>query len=157
MSGPVYLHKVADCALTCISVHGNPVAGGGRMVAVGDVTGCVTLLEVSDNLCTPQPNEKLLLGAFFERESKREENLEKRALALARAAKAAKSAASGEAAQAAPGDEVDAAVADTLKKIDVEFEGLVRGAEEGEAVAAGEAALAADHHDAESKAKEASE
>lgn len=123
-------------------------------MAVGDVTGSVTLLEVSDNLCTNQPNEKLLIGAFFERESKREETLEKRALAMARAAKAAKSQTQAEAVVVNPGDEHDAAVADVLKKIDVEFAGLVRGADEAEAAQAGQAAV---EQETESKAKEEGE
>lgn len=129
-------------------------------MAVGDVSGCVTLLELSDNLCTPQPNEKLLLGAFFERESKREENLEKRALALARAAKAAKSAAATEVPNPnAQSDEADAAVAEQLRKIDVEFAGLVRGADQSEATQAAEQAVGAGATGAleEAKTKEAAE
>lgn len=87
---------------------------------------------MSENLAASQPNEKLLIGAFFERESKREEALEKRALALARAAKAAKSvpgADLGSPVAALVVDEVDAAVADTLKRIDGEFTVLLEGGE----------------------------
>jgi dynein intermediate chain 2 len=131
MSGPVYLHKVSDASLSCISVQGSAQGGGGRLVAVGDVSGSVTQLEVSENLAASQPNEKLLIGAFFERESKREETLEKRAIALARAAKAAKSVPGGAelgSPMAAPVvDEVDAAVADTLKRIDGEFTVMLEG------------------------------
>jgi redox-sensitive bicupin YhaK (pirin superfamily) len=52
---------------------------------VGDALGNVTLLEMSETLAVPHPSEKLAVGLAFERESKREENLEKRALALAHA------------------------------------------------------------------------
>jgi dynein intermediate chain 2 len=125
-STPTYSHKVSDHPLSSISVQGSPQGGGGRLVAVGDVTGTVSLLEVSENLAVVQPNEKLMIGSMFERESKREENLEKRALALARAAKAA----SGKpVAQSEPEvDPREAAMEETLLKVDSDFMAVVRGA-----------------------------
>ena len=53
-------HKVGDHALTSIAIQGN-TQGGGRHVAVGDVNGTVTLLEVSEGLAAPQANEKLAI------------------------------------------------------------------------------------------------
>jgi dynein intermediate chain 2 len=54
-----YSHKVADYPLSSISVQGNPQAGGGRLIAVGDTNGTVSLLEVSENLAVSQANEKV--------------------------------------------------------------------------------------------------
>lgn len=125
-STPTYSHKVSDAALSSISVQGSPQGGGGKLVAVGDVNGTVSLLEVSDNLAQVQPNEKLMMGAMFERESKREENLEKRALALARAAKAASSRKDVPAAEPEV-DPRDAAMEETLKKVDADFLAAIHG------------------------------
>ena len=68
-----YSHKVSDVALTSISIE-----GGGKLVAVGDANGIVSLLEVCDSLAQPQQNEKASVNAIFERETKREKNLEAR-------------------------------------------------------------------------------
>lgn len=65
-------HKVGDQALSSIAVQGSTQSGGGRLVAVGDVNGNVSLLEVCESLAVPQANEKTAIGAMFERESKRE-------------------------------------------------------------------------------------
>lgn len=65
-------HKVGDQALSSIAVQGSTQSGGGRLVAVGDVNGNVSLLEVCESLAVPQSNEKGAIGAMFERESKRE-------------------------------------------------------------------------------------
>jgi hypothetical protein len=59
---------------------------------------------MSDNLAVPESHEKNAIGVMFERESKREENLEKRALALARAARAAASKREGAAASPTAGE-----------------------------------------------------
>jgi len=48
-----YSHKVSDAALSCISVEGN-TQGGGKLVAVGDANGTVSMLEVCDSLAQPQ-------------------------------------------------------------------------------------------------------
>jgi dynein intermediate chain 2 len=73
-----YSHKVSDAALTSISIEGN-TQNGGKLVAVGDANGLVSLLEVCDSLALPQHNEKALVNTIFERETKREKNLEGRA------------------------------------------------------------------------------
>jgi len=63
--------KVSDAALTSLSVQQS-----GGLMAVGDSDGVVTLLQVCDSLQQMQPNEKNMIGAMFDRESKREKNLE---------------------------------------------------------------------------------
>jgi dynein intermediate chain 2 len=54
-----YSHKVADHPLSSISVQGTAQSGGGRLIAVGDVNGTVSLLEVSENLAVPPASEKV--------------------------------------------------------------------------------------------------
>jgi len=91
-NSPAYSHKVSNVPLSTVGVQ----PAGGRHIAVGDVTGTVSLLEMSENLSVPPHSEKMAMGLSFERESKREENLEKRALALARARKAVTGGGGGE-------------------------------------------------------------
>jgi dynein intermediate chain 2 len=63
--------KVTDSALTSLSVQ-----NGGQFAAVGDSEGVITLLQLCDGLVQPMPNEKNMIGQLFEREQKREKNLE---------------------------------------------------------------------------------
>lgn len=79
-----YSHKIGNSALSAIGIEGNAL-GGGKLVAVGDVDGSVSLLEVSDCLATPQAHEKSRISNLFERESKREKNLEAREREMKRA------------------------------------------------------------------------
>lgn len=79
-----YSHKISDAALSCISVEGN-TQGGGKLVAVGDANGTVSMLEVCDSLAKPQQNEKSTVNAIFERETKKEKNLEVREREVRRA------------------------------------------------------------------------
>jgi len=72
-----YRHKVSDAALSAVSVQGNTQSGG-KLVAVGDINGTVSLLEVCNSLSKLQPNEKASLGSMFDREARREKNLEVR-------------------------------------------------------------------------------
>lgn len=72
-----YSHKVSDASLTSISIEGS-TQGGGKLVAAGDANGIVSLLEVCDSLVQPEHNEKVSVNAIFERETKREKNLEAR-------------------------------------------------------------------------------
>lgn len=65
--------------LSSISIQGSSQSQlGGKLIAVGDVTGTVTLLELCDSLATPQLNERKAIDAMFEREIKQEKNLEAR-------------------------------------------------------------------------------
>jgi dynein intermediate chain 2 len=63
--------KVTDSALTSLSVQ-----NGGQFAAVGDSEGVITLLQLCEGLVQPMPNEKNMIGQIFEREQKREKNLE---------------------------------------------------------------------------------
>lgn len=70
-----YSHKVGNEALSTIRVKGGSIQGsGGKLVAVGDVEGTVSLLELCDSLAVQQPNEKAAIGNMLEREMKREKN-----------------------------------------------------------------------------------
>jgi dynein intermediate chain 2 len=69
--------QVTDKALTSINVQDT-----GRLVTVGAADGSTTLLELCEGLVVPQPNEKQGVGQMFERETKREKNLELRAREL---------------------------------------------------------------------------
>jgi dynein intermediate chain 2 len=56
-----YSHKVGDSMLSSISVHGGSGGAhgyGGRLVAMGDITGTVSLLELCESLAVSQQNEK---------------------------------------------------------------------------------------------------
>jgi len=63
--------KVSDYALTSLNVQAQ-----GGFIAVGDAEGTITLLQLCDGLVDPAPNEKNLIGQMFDRETKREKNLE---------------------------------------------------------------------------------
>jgi len=63
--------KVSDCALTSLSVQAQ-----GNLAVVGDSDGVITLLELCDGLVSLQHNEKNFIGAMFDRETKREKNLD---------------------------------------------------------------------------------
>ncbi|XP_050305470.1 dynein intermediate chain 3, ciliary [Anthonomus grandis grandis] len=65
--------KVCDEKLRCIRTHDM-----GRLVAVGNQKGTTYLVEFSENLSVSNKNDKMLLTAMFERESKREKILEAR-------------------------------------------------------------------------------
>lgn len=68
-----YSHKVSDAPLSSLSVH-----AGGKLVAIGDATGTVSLLEVCESLAVQQANERKAIELMFEREMKQEKNLETR-------------------------------------------------------------------------------
>ena len=84
--------QVCDEPLHCLRVQEH-----GRLIATGSQSGTITLLELSDNLCTMQRNEKNLVSTvsfflkiekkiftifcfwqMFERETRREKILESR-------------------------------------------------------------------------------
>lgn len=71
MNETVLSHKVSDHALTSLNVQSQ-----GSLIAVGDADGCISLLQLCDGLTQIQPNEKNALGMIFDRETKREKNLE---------------------------------------------------------------------------------
>jgi dynein intermediate chain 2 len=53
-----YTHKVGDAVLTSIALQGVPTSGhsASKLIAVGDVEGTVSLLEVCDSLAVSQGN-----------------------------------------------------------------------------------------------------
>ncbi|KAF5286702.1 hypothetical protein FQA39_LY16185 [Lamprigera yunnana] len=65
--------KVCDEALCCLRTHEN-----GRLIALGNEKGNTNLVQLSENLSTCSKNDRQLLTAMFERESKREKILEAR-------------------------------------------------------------------------------
>lgn len=75
-----FSHKVSDSMLTSLSVHNIPNNPRfGRLVAVGDADGTVTLMELCEALSVSAPpanSEKLSITAMFEREQNREKNLQ---------------------------------------------------------------------------------
>lgn len=67
-----YSYKISDNPLTSISIS----LGEGKMAAVGDSEGSVTMIQLCKPLYQEQANEKDLMQQIFEREGKREKNLE---------------------------------------------------------------------------------
>lgn len=124
-----YSHKVGDHSLSSISVQGTTQSGG-RLVAVGDVNGTVSLLEVCDGLAQPQANEKAALLNQLERQAKREKNLEKRAVELARRAKSTEAEAK---ASAEGGESKDEAMEEVLRQVDSDFLSMIKESESTEA------------------------
>ncbi|XP_069701576.1 dynein intermediate chain 3, ciliary [Periplaneta americana] len=70
---PILNVKVCDYQLKSLRAHDQ-----GQLVAVGNNLGTSYLVEFSENLATTQRNDKTLLTAMFERESRREKILEAR-------------------------------------------------------------------------------
>eukprot|EP01083_Nonionella_stella_P201993 738388_1 len=68
---PVYPMRVGEVGLMSIAVQ-----EAGSLVAVGDVDGTVTLVQLSSSLVYPHSTEKATVSAMFERETKREKNLD---------------------------------------------------------------------------------
>lgn len=59
-------------------LHSIRVQDHGSLIATGSKSGTTTLLELSEGLCSLQRNEKALVTAMFERETRREKILEAR-------------------------------------------------------------------------------
>ena len=66
-----YSQKISDSPLTAISVQGN-------MAAIGDADGTVSMMSLCRSLydVTLQPKEKEIMATIFDREFRREKNLE---------------------------------------------------------------------------------
>jgi len=130
-----YSHKVGEHGLASISVQGNAQSGG-RLVAVGDVGGTVSLLELCESLAVGQPKEKQAIASMFERETKREKNLEVRERDLKRK----QLAGGGEEAEADKAkDGKDQKMEDLLKQVDADFLAMIKEAEDDLSEAAEEA------------------
>mmetsp|Transcript_22165 Transcript_22165/g.68973 ORF Transcript_22165/g.68973 Transcript_22165/m.68973 type:complete len:575 (-) Transcript_22165:73-1797(-) len=76
--------QVNDGGLTSFNLQDQ-----GRLMSTGGADGNCTLLELCEGLAVMQPNEKQSINAMFERETKREKNLEARAKELKLKAKKA--------------------------------------------------------------------
>mmetsp|Transcript_48590 Transcript_48590/g.56774 ORF Transcript_48590/g.56774 Transcript_48590/m.56774 type:complete len:392 (-) Transcript_48590:140-1315(-) len=122
-----YSHKVSDASLSSISVEGS-TQGGGQLVAVGDANGTVSLLEVCDSLAHPQPNEKVTINAMFERETRREKNLEARERDVKRAKAQEEEKIKKESIENDMND--DDKMNEILKKIDSDFLTMIRDSNE---------------------------
>ena len=72
MNQVAYSHKVGDIPLSCCSIE----PSGGRLMAVGDSAGTVTLVELCEELSVASNSEKSSVGLLLDREQRRERNLE---------------------------------------------------------------------------------
>ncbi|CAN0203985.1 unnamed protein product, partial [Phaeothamnion confervicola] len=123
-----YSHKVGDAALSSIAVQGTTQAGG-KLTAVGDCNGTVSLLELCESLAVPSGSqERIAIGSMFEREMKQEKNLELRERDLRRAR-----AAEQETRGRGDGDGKDGReerMEELLRKVDADFLAMVKEAED---------------------------
>jgi dynein intermediate chain 2 len=118
-----YSHKVGNTALSSIGIQGNTQVGG-KLVAVGDVNGSVSLLEVCNSLACPQQNEKGVINSMFERETRREKNLEVRDRELRRSRAQAKEREKKKAFEQENGMDED--TQEALDKIEADFDTMLK-------------------------------
>ena len=124
-----YSHKIGNASLSSIGIQGN-VQSGGKLVAIGDSNGSVNLLEVCDSLAHPQNGEKAAINAMFERESRREKNLEVREREMKKArTQEEEKAKKQESEEITPRDEK---MEEILRKIDEDFMHMMRNSGEDE-------------------------
>jgi dynein intermediate chain 2 len=131
-----YSHKVCDAMLSSIAVQGSTQQGG-RLVAVGDVTGTVSLLELCESLAVSQSNERKAIDMMFEREMKQEKNLEARERDIRRlktleAEGKTKEGAVVDKTKEAKDEKMEA----LLRKVDADFLAMIKEAEDDELKAA---------------------
>ena len=129
----VYSHKVGDIPLSAISIQGNS-QGGGRLTAVGDANGMISLMEVSEGLAMSQSNEKAAISGMFERETKREKNLEMR-LKEQKRKTTQSSANNGHAdieGESTTSSSKDDKMEELLRQVDANFLGMIKEAEDSE-------------------------
>ena len=72
-SSTSFTYKVSDVALSSVSFSGG--SSSNQLVAVGDESGTVSLLELSESLTVRQSNERQAMAGMFQREMLREKNL----------------------------------------------------------------------------------
>ncbi len=118
-----YSHKIGNAALSSIGVQGTTQSGG-KLVAVGDANGSVSLLEVCDSLALPQHGEKAAINAMFERESRREKNLEVREREMRKSKAQAEEQKKREVQE--KDAKKDAKMEQILQKIDEDFTAMMR-------------------------------
>ncbi|KUF96170.1 hypothetical protein AM588_10005876 [Phytophthora nicotianae] len=122
-----YSHKVGDVALSSVSVQGN-AGSGGKLVAVGDCNGMISLMELSDGLAVSQPNEKAAINGMFERETKREKNLEAKEKELRRKKATMEEGAADDRGGSLKDDKME----ELLRTVDANFLGMIKEAEDSE-------------------------
>jgi dynein intermediate chain 2 len=133
-----YSHKVCDSMLFSVAVQGTAQMGG-KLVAMGDNTGTVSLLELCESLAAPQANERKAIDLMFEREMKQEKNLEAREREL-RKLRAAESESRSRDAQEKK-DAKDEKMEALLRKVDADFLAMIKEAEDDESKAADSSAM----------------
>mmetsp|Transcript_10581 Transcript_10581/g.15980 ORF Transcript_10581/g.15980 Transcript_10581/m.15980 type:complete len:599 (+) Transcript_10581:73-1869(+) len=121
-----YSHKVGDASLSSVALSN----GSGRLVAVGDANGTVSLLEVCESLAAPQQNEKNAIGSMLEREFKQEKNLEQRDRDLRRAKALELEAIKKD--STIEKDKKDAKMEEQLRSVDANFLNMIKEAEDDE-------------------------
>jgi dynein intermediate chain 2, axonemal len=119
--------------LSSIAVQGT-LQQGGKLIALGDVTGTVSLLELCESLAVPQANERKAIDLMFEREMKQEKNLEARERDLRRQRTAEADQRTKEAHDKK--DSKDEKMEALLRKVDADFLGMIKEAEDDESKAA---------------------
>ncbi|GAW82971.1 dynein-associated protein [Plasmodium gonderi] len=68
---PIIKHKICNCSITEIDAHVN-----NKYVSIGNEQGDIHILKLGNSFCKNTSEEKNALDELFERESKREKNLE---------------------------------------------------------------------------------
>ena len=122
---------MGDIPLSTISVQGNS-QGGGRLVAVGDTNGMISLMEVSEGLATSQSNEKAAISGMFERETKREKNLEMRLKEQKRKIQNSQGEKDGGEEHVNSSTAKDDKMEELLRQVDANFLGMIKEAEDSE-------------------------
>jgi len=159
---PTFSTKVSDAGLASIKVQ-----SAGRMVALGSLDGTVTVLQLSRGLYEPQKDEKASMSQMFERELRREKNLELRYIQRKRDEKEREKKAKEEEKKAAMGassggsgaaaEEDDAETKEALQKAEVDFYlgiDLGNNAANGDGTGADASAAAAGGEEYEARAKQ---
>ena len=114
---PTFSTKVSDSGLASIKVQ-----AGGKMVALGSLDGTVTVLQLSRGLYEPQKEEKSNISQMFERELRREKNLELRYIQRKRDEKEREKKAKGdESKKPLHSDDEDEETREALQKAEVDF------------------------------------
>lgn len=128
-----YSHKVCDAMLSSIAVQGTSQIGG-KLVAIGDNTGTVSLLELCESLAAPQANERKAIDLMFEREMKQEKNLEAREREIRRQRAQETETRTRESQDKK--DAKDEKMEALLRKVDADFLAMIKEAEDDESKAA---------------------
>jgi dynein intermediate chain 2 len=128
-----YSHKVGDAKLSSMAIQGT-MQQGGKLVAMGDEHGTVSLLEVCESLAAPQANERKAIDLMFEREMKQEKNLEARERDLRRQRAMEQDGRNKEAQDKK--DAKDEKMEALLRKVDADFLTMIKDAEDDESRAA---------------------